>query len=179
MARLLTKEQQKTASQVYSLSTNTMNRVTNTSGYRKLSDEQKNKAVSTVYDYYYNIALNEIGVQELNKTGLVGTAIGIDDFAVILAQLSAVEADKDASGKSITGSKKQKIIDYLNRQNLTAVQKYILMGYMGYKNEKGNSEVKSYINSLVIKQRRKSYFVWIFGLCRLKMYPTCTQLFEI
>lgn len=46
--------------------------------------------------------------------------------------------------------------------NLTATQKYMLMGYLGYKNVNGERQVKTYIQSLKLTKTEKET---LFEMC--------------
>ena len=82
---------------------------------------------------------------------------------MIVSQVSQIEADVDKNGKTISGSRKEKIIALLNSMNLTAVQKYMLMGYFGYKNANGERQVKTYIQSLKLTKTEKETLLSMCG----------------
>lgn len=46
------------------------------------------------------------------------------------------------------GTRKRKIQAYVNSLKLSAVQKYMVMGYLGFSNLNGEMQVKAYINRL-------------------------------
>lgn len=83
------------------------------------------------------------------------TAFSIDDFAIIVQQAKTIQSDKDKKGYTINGSKKKKIQEFLQKQNLTAVEKYMIMGYLGYKNTVGEYKVKAYIQRLKLTRKEK------------------------
>ena len=56
--------------------------------------------------------------------------ININDAITYMTTLSGMSADKDKYGKSITGSKKDKVCAYINGLNLTSEQKDILYLYL-------------------------------------------------
>jgi hypothetical protein len=56
-------------------------------------------------------------------------------------------ADYDADGNVVSGSKKQKVTQYVKSLNLNATQKYMIMGLLGYKNTNGESQVRSLLRS--------------------------------
>ena len=57
--------------------------------------------------------------------------------------------------KVLVGSKKAKVQSYVNSLSLTAAQKYMIMGYLGYKNIYGASTVKNYIQRLRMTKEQK------------------------
>lgn len=52
-----------------------------------------------------------------------GSGMSAKTFYDVWKYESSVSADVDANGKAISGSKKRKVLDYINRQNLTVSQK--------------------------------------------------------
>jgi hypothetical protein len=76
-----------------------------------------------------------------------------DDFFTYYGyknDLNDLEADKDEDGKSISGSKKEKVLDYINNMNLDYGQKIILFRSMYSSKEDRanyNSDIVDYLNS--------------------------------
>ena len=66
-----------------------------------------------------------------NRLNLINT-FGIDKqvFSDYMTEIGNIEADKDANGKTISGSKKMKIFNYINSLDLTKEQKIMLMKKM-------------------------------------------------
>lgn len=52
-----------------------------------------------------------------------GSGMSAKTFYDVWKYESSVSADVDANGEAISGSKKRKVLDYINRQNLTVSQK--------------------------------------------------------
>ena len=76
---------------------------------------------------------------------LFSKAFDIAKLALIVAQARLLAADKDESGRAINGSKKAKIQAYINSLNLSAAEKYMIMGYLGYSNTYGEALVQRYL----------------------------------
>ena len=91
----------------------------------------------------------------LTKNELFATAIDIDKLAIIIAEAKLMAADTK-NGVTVSGSKKAKIQKYVNSLRLTAVQKYMIMGYLGYKNANGAAQVKAYINRLNLSKEDRA-----------------------
>jgi hypothetical protein len=85
---------------------------------------------------------------------LFAKAIDIEKLAIIIAEAKTIEADKK-NGVTVSGSKKAKIVKYVNALPLTAVQKYMVLGYLGYKSTHGTEAVKAYINRLNLSNAEK------------------------
>ena len=125
----------------------------NTQEFAALDDNGKADALRLLFNYYYYAGVNEAtGAYEDNRTLLLGEAIDISKVAAAYGQLSELKADTDRTGNAIAGTKKAKVQRVVNGLRLTAAQKYILMGFLGYKNANGENTVKSYIRSLGLSE---------------------------
>lgn len=72
-----------------------------------------------------------------------------------VATAKSFESDKDKNGNTVAGSLKKKIHDYVASLSLSLAQKYMLMGYLGYKNTLGGDKVKAYIQTLKLSAEQK------------------------
>jgi len=61
------------------------------------------------------------------------------------------------------GSKKKKITNYIASLKMTSVEKYMIMGYLGYTNKYGEAAVKAYINRLNLSESEKELLVKYSG----------------
>ena len=124
--------------------------------FNTVSAEIQAKAIKSVYDTYYQKGLSEaLGVEVDNKMLLFSQAFEISELALIIARCRAIAGDVDADGKTISGSKKTIVAAYIESLRLTAAQKYMIMGYLGYKNNKGEAIVRKYIQSLRLTKEQK------------------------
>ena len=124
--------------------------------FASASDAVKAKAVSFVYDLYYDMAIHErVGNGELGKSALFAQAIDVPVLALAVATAKSLESDKDKDGQTVAGSLKKKIHDHVNSLKLSAAQKYMLMGYLGYKNAIGKDKVQAYIRTLKLSEEQK------------------------
>ena len=98
-----------------------------------LNEEQ----MSYLYDKYY------ASTEKLNV--VVKSGIGMGAYLDLEAQ--NFTADKDGEGKSISGSKKEKVFNYINQSDLSFEQKVILakMYYPSY--DEYNNEIIEYLNN--------------------------------
>ena len=115
-------------------------------------------SVDELYDDYYRQATKECFGAEValmdhdnrvyekatifNKCG-----INWDTFYNIYFDAQDIMPDYDADGDVVSGSKKTKITNYVKSLNLTATQKYMVMGLLGYKNTNGEQQVRSLLRS--------------------------------
>lgn len=152
----LTKKQQKAFMSVYSIANDALASLVKTSQYAKADDEVKAKTIRFIYDVYYNLALGQhLGVDLEDKNLLFAEAIDIEKLALIVCMARSIVADVDGKGKPVSGSKKKKIQAFINSLHLTAAQKYMVMGYLGYSNVNGVEQVKSYVNGLNLSSTEK------------------------
>jgi hypothetical protein len=125
----------------------------NTEEYKSLSDEEKASAVAKVYSYAnekikldYAKKKNEeleksssySTIEELQKAGATDT-----DIASYVAKYDNIKADYDSDGKAISGSQKNKQIDWVLNSDLSdEAKKIIYENRVGadnnYENFKGN-----------------------------------------
>lgn len=102
------------------------------SAYKSLSGEEKEKAVSTVYDLYYDKALSEaLGVDRGNKL-LFAEAMGFEKYTVFKLKTASIEADTDRKGEKIEGSKRKNTIAAINKLNATREEKLLMIVSSGY-----------------------------------------------
>lgn len=150
--------------EVYSTAHEAVASLVSLSQYHSATEDVQAKAINFIYDVYYNLALEELlGVDLENKNILFAEAIDIEKLALIIATARAMTADTDDSGKAISGTRKAKIQSYINSLRLTAAQKYMIMGYLGYSNTMGETQVKSYINRLPLTSDEKTQLLQYSG----------------
>lgn len=150
--------------EVYSTAHEAVASLVSLSQYHSATEDVQAKAINFIYDVYYNLALEELlGVDLENKNILFAEAIDIEKLALIIATARVMTADTDDSGKAISGTRKAKIQSYINSLRLTAAQKYMIMGYLGYSNTMGETQVKSYINRLPLTSDEKTQLLQYSG----------------
>lgn len=153
----LTPNQVKQFEKVYFVANEALASLVKMSQYKGATDEVKAKAVNFIYNVYYNLALQDfLGVDLETKSALFAEAIDIEKLAIIVATANSLKADLDKKGVAISGTRKAKIQSYVNSLQLKAVEKYMIMGYLGYKNTKGEIQVKAYINRLSLTKTEKA-----------------------
>jgi hypothetical protein len=136
----------------------------NLAQFQEASDDVKAKAIKYIYNVYYNLALQDfLGVSLENKNILFAEAIDIEKLALISASANSIKADTDKNGKQISGSRKKKIQEYVNSLKMKAVEKYMVMGYLGYSNIYGENQVKAHINRLKLSKDEKSLLLEYSG----------------
>ena len=75
------------------------------------------------------------------------TDMSIQDYWAYREGLSAIEADKDEDGKTISGSKKEKVVKYIEDLDISDDAKHILLKYEYPSDDTYNYEIIDYLNS--------------------------------
>lgn len=117
--------------------------------YNSLSDEEKADVINNIVNYSYNIAQKETLYFDISnayyKAYQYSKLGNVSDYYIIKSQ--EFTSSKDRNGKTISGSKKAKVINYINSMNIPVSQKAILINLNGYKLTNYNSQVINYVNS--------------------------------
>lgn len=160
----LTKSQQTRLKGFYAQSNEVIKSMVSTSVYKNASDSAKAKAIKAIYDYYYDLTIEEFTGESVasEKDRLFFKALPIEKIMIIIKSAKELESDKDEKGKTLAGSKKRKVQEYISKLSLTAAEKYMIMGYLGYKNALGKQQVKSYIQRLPLSKAEKEA---LFSYC--------------
>lgn len=84
-------------------------------------------------------------------------AIGMDGetFLKVSTDLANMRSDYDAQGNSINGSKKMKVIQYLNNSGLSELEIYYMYAQLGYSVKQNKARITSLINSLNLSANDK------------------------
>ena len=132
--------------------------------YKTADDATKAKAIKFIYDVYFELAIDDmLGLDSADKNVLFAEAIDIEKLAIIVAQARAITADVDRTGKVISGTKKKKVIDFIESLSLSAAQKHMILGYLGYKQSAGEEKVKAYVNRLKLTSAEKKALLEFSG----------------
>lgn len=117
--------------------------------YNSFSDEEKSDVINNIVNYSYNIAQKEtldFDISNAYYKAYQYSKLGnVSDYYIIKSQ--EFTSSKDKNGKTISGSKKAKVINYINSMNIPVSQKAILINLNGYKLTNYNSQVINYVNS--------------------------------
>lgn len=128
--------------------------------YSSLSDEKQAEAVKYVYDLYYDVAIeNTLGVDRGNATALV-SVVGADVLAMLYVATKEMTSDKDKDGSAVSGSKRKKVIAEINKLNISAEQKLLLICAKGYTIKDGDIRGLSAENA---KKRLLKYIITLKG----------------
>ena len=111
--------------------------LTKNNSYKKLSYDDKAAVLNDIVNYSYNVAKSkvlrtDISSEYTKANEYVGVGGNIGDYYIYRNAISGLTADKDKNGKSISGSKKKKVIDYINTMNISVKLKLYLIQQNGY-----------------------------------------------
>ena len=152
---VLDAKMQKKFKTVYAQSHEALAELVKLPAFTKADEETQADAVKRLYNVYYEIARNEVLDTEETKTTLFARVLDAEELALIVAYASNIKADTDKAGNAITGSKKRKVQKYVESLKLTAAEKYLIMGYLGYKNLYGKDKVTAYLNRYKLTKSEK------------------------
>lgn len=141
--------------EVYDIADESVDALVRSVRFKEASPQIQAKAIRFIYDAYYDLAVEDLLGEENGRNTLFAEAINLEQLALIVCAARMMEADKDRNGNSISGSKKEKIIRYIESLRLSAAQKYMILGYLGYRNLNGKAKVTSYVNSLNLTKKEK------------------------
>lgn len=105
-------------------------------GKTSVSDKQKYQAIIDTNLTYneklraFEVYMNESAYEKLNEA--VESGIDMEDYITYVIDTADIKADKDANGKTVSGSKKSKILEYINSMPISSSQKdtlYLMAGY--------------------------------------------------
>lgn len=117
---------------------------------------------------YYSLSRSDYMVMNNYSRDDYDIAVGYynftsHDFIKYTNDLANIKSDYDANGNTISGSKKNKIVNYINNLPLTSVQKVYLYAQAGYSVKPYKNQIYAYINSLNISANEKQRIWESFG----------------
>ena len=129
-------------------------RLTDDGEWQKINDKQLEKqdnVTSTLgispNDYWSNKEEYDYAYENPSKYALANAISDYSTFRELSSELYDIKADKDENGKSISGSRKEKVFDYINNLDLDFEQKVMLakLEYPSY--NEYNYEIIEYLNN--------------------------------
>lgn len=125
--------------------------------YQNMSVVDKADIISNIVNYSYNIGKNETFGTPIssiyNKPYLYSKVGDVSDY--YLVKSNDFTSDKDDEGDSISGSKKKKVINYINSMNLSIPEKAILIKLNGYSLKQYDNKIINYVNDRDISMNDK------------------------
>lgn len=115
--------------------------------YSTLTDEAKSKAINKTYTAYYDRALSETFGTPVTKADAFAR---LGDSALIYsaaAFISEIESDKDASGKTVSGSRRKKAEAYLDTLGVSDSQRQLILYAAGYTSDEMKRKVLATVSA--------------------------------
>lgn len=135
------------------------------SSYKSLSDEKKVERLKYYYDKYFDLAVTSaLGLAKSNEQ-LMYSAVGFDTYAKFHFATKGIKSDKDKNGNTISGSKRKKTIQAIDKLKLPEEKRLILIASKGYAlTENERSKLVRYINGLKLSATTKNALAELCGL---------------
>ena len=123
-------------------------------GWRKVSDkelERQNEVTSALgispEEYWSKQEEYSYAYEHPENYAVARSVGGYDSYKKYSSELYDIKADKDESGKSISGSRKDKVIDYVNGLDIDYGMRLILFKNEYNADDTYNNEIIEYLNS--------------------------------
>lgn len=111
--------------------------------YQGLEDSEKAKAIKDLYRLYYDRALADVYGKEMTKNDALTKLTDPETLLAASAHIAGISADKNAEGKSISGSRKAKVLEYLNSLDIDDETAYLILYAAGYSSQDLQKEVSN------------------------------------
>ena len=123
-------------------------------GWRKVSDkelERQNEVTSALgispEEYWSKQEEYSYAYEHPENYAVARSVGGYDAYRTYSSELYDIKADKDENGKSISGSRKEKVIDYVNGLDIDYGMRLILFKNEYNADDTYNNEIIEYLNS--------------------------------
>ena len=123
-------------------------------GWQKISDKQLEKQEDvtstlgiTPSQYWSNKEEYDFAYEYPARYAVAKSVGGYEAYRTYSSELYDIKADKDSNGKSITGSRKKKVIDYINNLDADYETKIILYKSEYTSDDRYNYDIVNYLNS--------------------------------
>lgn len=129
-------------------------RLTDEGEWTKITDKQLEKQDEVTKglgispaEYWSNKTEYDYAYESPDKYALAKSVGGYDIYKKYTSELYDIKADKDKNGKSINGSRKEKVIDYINNLDADYETKIILFKSEYNSDDTHNYEIIEYLNN--------------------------------
>lgn len=123
-------------------------------GWQKISDKQYEKQEDVTSDldiapsdYWNNKSEYDFAYEYPEKYAVAKSVGGYEPYKTYQSELYDIKADKDENGKSISGSRKEKVIEYVNNLDIDYGARLILFKNEYNADDTYNYEIIDYLNS--------------------------------
>lgn len=161
----LSKKQQTAFKATYGQANNDVEKLIGSRSFSSLSAEIQARAIKWIYDYYYENAVFEtVGEDADSKNQLFGEVMDISRFAMTIAACKSVESKVDKKGNVIAGSKKQAILQLLQKLNLSNNEILMILAYLGYSIEGNEQAIKNFIGRIGLTRSQQKSLLKYCGI---------------
>ena len=161
----LSKKQQTAFKATYGQANNEVEKLIGSRSFSSLSAEIQARAIKWIYDYYYENAVFEtVGEDADSKNQLFGEVMDISRFAMTIAACKSVESKVDKKGNVIAGSKKQAILQLLQKLNLSNNEILMILAYLGYSIEGNEQAIKNFIGRIGLTRSQQKSLLKYCGI---------------
>ena len=101
-------------------------------------------------DTFFQTKISRDDMQDIQDLG-----INQDEFMKFAENIGNIKSEKDKNGKTISGSKKKAVANYINSLDLSSGEKAILFAKAGYPDKSYKESIYNYINGLNLSAARK------------------------
>ena len=108
--------------------------------------DRKDPIDLTDYDLYGNLEEMDYAISNPGKYAVSKAVGGYNSYKEYTDAIGEIEADKNAVGKSISGSRKRKVADYISNLNIDYGEKLILYKSMYPSDKAYNAKILKYLN---------------------------------
>lgn len=122
--------------------------------WQKINDKQLEKQEEvtsglgiTPAEYWTNKAEYDYAYDSPEKYAVAKAVGGYSAYKTYSSELYDIHADKDSNGKSISGSRKEKVLDYINNLDIDYYEKLILFKSEYNADDTYNYEIIDYLNN--------------------------------
>lgn len=123
-------------------------------GWQKISGKQLEKQEEvtsglgiSASEYWSNKEEYDYAYEYPEKYAVAKSVGGYEAYKTYSSELYDIKADKDSSGKSISGSRKKKVADYINNLDIGYEEKIILFKSEYNADDTYNNEIIDYLNN--------------------------------
>ena len=151
----LDRKQRAKFEKIYGKASAKVNELIRSDYYAELDDEQRAKAIKTLYSLYYNRAAAEVaGVEWSNAQAYSRLTDNYSALFAAQAYKSGLTEYKNLRGKVV--SVKDQFVKYVENLGLNEVDKLVVLYANGYRDAKTKKKMLAYINALSISEDEKA-----------------------
>lgn len=137
-----------------------LTQISSTSKYPETVSTLSNLRTKQDFINYYSLSRHDYYTSENFSRDDYDSAVQYysfngSSFMEYANELSNMKSDYDSNGNTISGSKKKKVLEYINSLSLTEIQKVFLYNTTGYSVKQWKSQLYQYINNLNITKEEK------------------------